>query len=211
MGVNEEGVWSGLSLNQVGPRSRINVCQKPDAYLYLWSQSHSKVMSDCIKPWTKVSIFGSLNRTARGRDHMPRLDLCILSRVESQLWDTLTSLKFLLKFYSSLRRLSENFSCPKHKSARGPNVLYLEFSACGRGHIVFHVSLTQWSYTYCCRCAALCLVRATQPKFLAVYPTKGIPYSIIRRLVATQFSCTCVLVQCLSGIYYMQWRHYHKM
>jgi hypothetical protein len=34
-------------------------------------------------------------------------------------------------------------------------------------------------------------------------PTKGLPYSIIHRLVATQFSQNHVLVQHLSGIYYV--------
>ena len=54
-------------------------------------------MSDCIKPRTKVSVFGSLEGTAGGWVHMPRLDLCILSRWSPSYktrW-----LAFLLKFY----------------------------------------------------------------------------------------------------------------
>ena len=37
-------------------------------------------MSNCIKPRTKVSIFGSLNVTAGGWAHMPWLGPYILSR-----------------------------------------------------------------------------------------------------------------------------------
>ena len=37
-------------------------------------------MSDCIKPQTKVFIFGSLEGMAGGWVHMPLLDLYILSR-----------------------------------------------------------------------------------------------------------------------------------
>ena len=34
-------------------------------------------MSDCIKPWTKVFVFGSLEETAGGGVRTPRLDRCI--------------------------------------------------------------------------------------------------------------------------------------
>ena len=65
-----------------------------------------KVISDCIKPQTKVSVFQSLDGTAGGRVHMPWLDLCILSG-----WSPSYETRyhaFLLKFYTLLR-LSKNF------------------------------------------------------------------------------------------------------
>ena len=81
MDVNE-GMWSGLSLNQVGPRPSINIHQNWMRTFanFRAMQSRSKAMSDCIKPRTNVSIFGSLEGMAGDWVHMPWLDFCILSR-----------------------------------------------------------------------------------------------------------------------------------
>ena len=50
-------------------------------------------------------------------------------------------------------------------------------------HFMFslHSDLTRVTGVAACRCAALCLHGQS-------YPTKGIPYGITHRLVATQFS-----------------------
>ena len=83
-------------------------------------------------------------RMAGGSVHMPRLDHCILSG-----WSPSYDLPAQV-LWSSLQRFSENSdSRSKRKSAQGPTVLYLKFSAHGQGCVAIAIASVEWQRGQC--------------------------------------------------------------